>query len=72
VHRFLAAHPDMPVYLVDVIAGRPLSRAIAARLDITHESPQAILLRSGTPVWHASHDGVTAEAIARELRQRGE
>jgi bacillithiol system protein YtxJ len=65
-------HPDVPVCLVDVIGQRPLSREIAGRLSIAHESPQAILLRSGTPVWHASHFGVTAEAMARELRQRGE
>lgn len=62
----------MPVYWVDVIGSRPLSRVIASRLGIDHESPQAILLRSGTPVWHDSHSGVTAGAIARALRQRGE
>jgi len=66
------AHPDVPVYWVDVKGQRPLSREIAGRLGITHESPQAILLRRGTPVWHASHSGVTAGAIAGELRQRGE
>ncbi len=65
-------HPDVPVYWVDVKGQRPLSREIAGRLGITHESPQAILLRRGTPVWHDSHSGVTAAAIARELRQRGE
>jgi thioredoxin 1 len=66
------AHPEVPVYWVDVKGQRPLSREIADRLRITHESPQAILLRAGTSVWHDSHFGVTAEAIARELRQRGE
>jgi bacillithiol system protein YtxJ len=66
------AHPEVPVYWVDVKGQRPLSQEIAARLGITHESPQAILLRAGAPVWHDSHFGVTAEAIARELRQRGE
>jgi bacillithiol system protein YtxJ len=72
VQRLVEAHPDLPVYWVDVIGGRPLSRALADRLGIVHESPQAILLRGGTPVWHASHFAVTAEAMARELRERGE
>ncbi len=65
-------HPDVPVYWVDVKAERPLSRELADRLGVTHESPQAILLRQGAPVWHASHSDVTARAIARELRERGE
>ncbi len=68
----MKAHPDVPVYWVDVKGQRPLSREIAGRLGITHESPQTILLRSGTVVWHASHFNVTANAIAKELRQRGE
>ncbi len=65
-------HPDVPVYWVDVKAQRPLSQEIAGRFDVAHESPQAILLRQGAPVWNASHSDVTACAIARELRERGE
>ncbi len=72
VRQFMDRHPAVPVYWVDVKAERPLSREIADRLGITHESPQAILLRQGAPVWHASHASVTAGAIAEELRERGE
>ena len=69
VQRFMAEHPAIPVYLVDVIAQRPLSREIAARLGIRHESPQAILFRQGAAAWHASHDAVTAEALARIIHE---
>lgn len=72
MRRFTDEHPEVPVYQVDVIGRRGLSQALAARLGVTHESPQAILLRGGQVAWHDSHAGVTAEAIARELRQRGE
>ena len=60
----MAEHPAVPVYLVDVITQRPLSRAIAAHLGIRHESPQAILFREGRVTWHASHDDVTVAALA--------
>lgn len=60
-------HQDVPVYLVDVVHSRPLSRYIAERVGIVHASPQAIILRSGVPAWHGSHCDLRAEAIARRL-----
>jgi len=58
---------DVPVYLVDVIQSRPLSRYIAQRVGVVHASPQAIILRSGVPAWHASHFDLRADTIARQL-----
>jgi bacillithiol system protein YtxJ len=72
VQTFGREHTDVPIYQVDVVRHRALSQAIGARLGIRHESPQVILVQSGTAVWHESHFGVTAEAIARSLFQRGE
>lgn len=52
---------------IDVIAARPLSRAIAAELGIRHESPQAIRLGPDLAVlWHASHGDVTREALEKD------
>ncbi len=65
VEGFVASRPGCPTYLVDVIRERPLSRAIAARTGVTHESPQALVLRAGLVVWHGSHDEVTADALLR-------
>jgi bacillithiol system protein YtxJ len=59
--------PGIPVFLVDVLSQRPLSQGVAAHLKIQHESPQAIMLRRGVPVWHASHYDVTADALAKEV-----
>jgi bacillithiol system protein YtxJ len=58
---------DVPVYLIDVIQSRPLSRYIAERLGVAHASPQAIILRSGVPAWHGSHFDLRADTMAREL-----
>jgi bacillithiol system protein YtxJ len=60
-------HHDIPMYLVDVVACKPLSRYIAERVGITHASPQAIILRAGIPAWHGSHFDLRADAMARQL-----
>jgi bacillithiol system protein YtxJ len=44
-----------------------MSQQIAARSGIEHESPQIIVFRRGVVVWSASHDDITAEALARCL-----
>ena len=58
---------DVPVYMVDVIQSRPLSRYIAEMLGVVHASPQAIILRSGVPAWHGSHFDLRADTMARQL-----
>lgn len=67
VERFRAAHPEVPVYVVDVVLRRPLARHLAERTGVVHHSPQAILLRGGEAAWDASHLGITADALEREL-----
>jgi bacillithiol system protein YtxJ len=58
---------DVPVYLVDVIHSRPLSRYIADRVGVIHQSPQAIILRAGVTAWHGSHFDLRADEMARTL-----
>jgi bacillithiol system protein YtxJ len=58
---------DVPVYLVDVIQSRPLSRYIAERVGVVHASPQAIILRAGVPAWHGSHFDLRADTMAQKL-----
>jgi bacillithiol system protein YtxJ len=54
--------------MVTVQSHRKLSDEMAARLGIRHETPQAILLRDGRPVWSASHFRITASALAQQLQ----
>ncbi len=58
---------DVPVYMVDVINSRPLSRYIAERFGVVHASPQAIILREGVPAWHRSHFDLRADTMAEKL-----
>jgi bacillithiol system protein YtxJ len=62
-------HGDVPVYLVDVVHSRPLSRFISERLGIAHASPQVIILRAGVPAWHGSHFDLRADEMARKLER---
>jgi bacillithiol system protein YtxJ len=68
VNRFAQAHPGVPVYRMDVVQGRALARAIAARFGVRHESPQVILLRRGRVVWAGSHGEIDADALDALLR----
>jgi len=49
--------------MVRVIESRPVSLALARRVGVAHESPQAILVRNGRGVWSRSHYGITAKAL---------
>ncbi len=62
--RFLVENPEQAIYKVDVIESREVSDYIEAKTGVRHASPQLLVLRDGAVVWHDSHAGVTAEAIA--------
>ena len=53
--------------LLDVRTAPALADEVERRTGVRHESPQAIVLRHGRPVWSASHYGVTETALARAL-----
>ena len=56
------------INLIVMQSARDISNAVAEKTGIRHESPQAIVLKNGAPVYHASHFDVSAEAINGELR----
>ena len=53
--------------LITVQSHRQVSDEASNRLGIRHETPQAIVLRDGRPVWSASHFKITANALSRAL-----
>jgi bacillithiol system protein YtxJ len=58
---------DVTYKMITVQSHRRVSDEAAARLGIRHETPQAILLRAGRPVWKASHFRITAAELAQAL-----
>lgn len=69
IQKLAEGEPETPIYIIDVVSQRALSKEIEARLGIRHESPQAILIRGGQVVWHGSHSGIRAKTIAAELAE---
>lgn len=58
---------DAEINLVVVQTERQISNEIARRTGIGHQSPQAIVLRNGKALYHASHHHISSEAITELL-----
>jgi thioredoxin 1 len=58
------------VNIVIVQTHRDISNKIAELTGIRHESPQAIILWAGKPVYHASHYDITGGDIEEWLKPR--
>ena len=59
---------DAQYAMVTVQTHRDVSNAVAARLGVRHETPQALLIRDGRVVWSASHFRVTASAVQNAIK----
>ena len=66
VHLDQAAAPAS-YKMITVQSHRHISDEAATRLGVRHETPQAIVLRDGKPVWKASHFRITADALTEAL-----
>ena len=55
-----------PWYL-DLIAYRNISDLVAFKLGVKHESPQAIVIKDGKAVYHASHNDIRVSDIANRV-----
>jgi bacillithiol system protein YtxJ len=53
---------------LNLLRHRDVSAAIADRLGVTHQSPQAIVVRNGKATWHASHGGISEAALEQAVR----
>jgi bacillithiol system protein YtxJ len=62
---------DVRYAVVVVQSDRATSNAIATRLGVRHETPQALLLRDGRVVWNASHHRLTADTLAKAVATHG-
>jgi thioredoxin 1 len=58
---------DADINLVVVQTARDVSNEIERRTGIRHQSPQAIVIRDGEAVYHASHYDITADDIRVHL-----
>ncbi len=50
-------------YFLDLLAHRDISNKIAEVFDVTHQSPQMIVLKDGKAVESASHDSISMNLV---------
>ncbi|MBI2829089.1 MAG: bacillithiol system redox-active protein YtxJ [Acidobacteria bacterium] len=60
---------DASYAMVTVQTHRDVSNAVARKLGVRHETPQALLVRDGRVVWSASHFRVTAAALEAAFKR---
>ncbi|MCO5241703.1 MAG: bacillithiol system redox-active protein YtxJ [Chitinophagaceae bacterium] len=62
------ASPDIDFHFLDLIAYRPLSNKIANELNVSHESPQVLLIRDGKCIYDESHYAIFMEEIEKQCQ----
>ena len=56
-------HPGIAPFMLDLIAHRDVSNAIAQELGVDHESPQMLLVKNGMATQVMSHSGIDPAAL---------
>jgi bacillithiol system protein YtxJ len=64
---FAKGVPGLICGAVLVVENRKLSNAIAERFGIRHESPQALLIKDGRVLWHASHWSISSDSLSEAV-----
>lgn len=57
--------------LIKIQHSHDVSKEVTSRLQLDHQSPQAILVRNGREVWNASHSDITASSLEEAIRDIG-
>jgi bacillithiol system protein YtxJ len=61
------APEDLDFYYLDLIAYRQVSNQVAETLQVTHQSPQLILLREGKAIYDSSHHMISVEELKKAM-----
>lgn len=54
-------------YLLDLLNYRDISSAIATQFGVNHQSPQILLIKDGSAVYHASHHDINAGEVVDKV-----
>ncbi|MBE7682731.1 bacillithiol system redox-active protein YtxJ [Paenibacillus sp. P13VS] len=71
MNHYLQNNPNENVNygIIYVVEDRPVSNEAADKLGVKHESPQAILVKNGIPVWHTSHSDIASSTLTNVLSE---
>ncbi len=63
------APESMDFYLLDLIAYRSLSNLVAENFQVSHESPQCLLIKNGACIYDESHMGIRMDELTAQAVQ---
>jgi bacillithiol system protein YtxJ len=69
IKAFMADHPAPTFYYLDLLEHRDVSNAIAQRLGVKHESPQAIVLKDGKVSAVLNHRAISSASLEKVLTE---
>lgn len=58
---------DLDFYYLDLLRYRPISNRIAEDFQVTHQSPQVLLVKDGEVTFHTSHHRISVEGLRKNL-----
>lgn len=58
---------EVAFYYLDLLVYRPLSNLVAEKIGVMHQSPQAIVIKNGKVLVHASHSAATYDFIKSNM-----
>lgn len=58
---------ECKLYFIDLLAFREVSNLISQLTNVTHESPQVIVIKENNVIYSASHSRIDAESITKKL-----
>lgn len=57
----------LKVYYLDLLNYRAISNALSEAFDVEHQSPQLLVIKNESAVFHASHQDITAINLEKYL-----
>ena len=54
-------------YFLDLLNFRAISNEIATTFDVTHQSPQLLLIHNRKSIYNVSHDSIDAEILKEKI-----
>ena len=64
-----AAPVNVQFHFLDLIKHRSISNKIETEFDVSHESPQVLLIKNGKCIYNESHNGISMEEIEEQVNQ---
>lgn len=58
---------DLDFYYLDLLRYRTISNKIAEDFQVTHQSPQVLVLKAGEVVFHTSHHRISVDVLRNNL-----